>query len=190
MATTDAPAVKAKVLEPVAVEPVGAVVASAHDDIGSASKRLPVVKFLNRGSYEHMSKDMLVDVICQRDDELRQHRRLLQNQGRAFQRYQSKAVVPASTDDALQIAYNGPAEKTLSFRGTLALGIRKAFTNGAAKDLALVLMEDISRQTIVRSEVELGAACIASCRGWISSSMQAARDLASSAVLALCVMVL
>ena len=54
--------------------------------------------------------------------------------------------------------------KQLSLQGTLALAIRRNFSNCATADIGAVLLEDISRFTVSRAEGRAGAALAASAR--------------------------
>ena len=52
----------------------------------------------------------------------------------------------------------------LTPQGTIALALRRNLTNCAAQDLGLVLLQDTSKSTVLRSECKVGAALVADSR--------------------------
>ena len=54
--------------------------------------------------------------------------------------------------------------KQLTVKGTFCLAIRRNFSNVATADIGALLLEDISRFTVVRSECKAGNALVASAR--------------------------
>ena len=54
--------------------------------------------------------------------------------------------------------------KRLTLQGTLALAIRRNFSNISTEDIGAVLLKDLSRFTVTRAEVRAGTALVASSR--------------------------
>ena len=127
---------------------------------------------------------MLVELITHRDEQIRQQRIVIKADRQRLTRTMivERPNPGPDTNADFQIARHGAKDGWLSVQGSFALGLRKSFGNGAAKDLGLVIAEDISRQTVVRCEIELAAAHISSYRRWIASSMAALRDSLDSMV--------
>ena len=63
----------------------------------------------------------------------------------------------------------------LTPQGSLALGIRKNFSNIASGDLGITLCDDISRWTVVRNEIRVAACMIAG--SWMLALMAAKLQL-------------
>ena len=76
---------------------------------------------------------------------------------------------PDSDDKSLLDIKRTKAGKQLTLEGSFAVGIRRNFSNIATADLGAVLLEDISRFTVVRSECRTGSALIASARMWFAA---------------------
>ena len=66
----------------------------------------------------------------------------------------------------------GGQGKRLTLSGTIALAIRRNFGNCATADIGAMLLQDISRYTVTRSESRAGTALIASSRIFFHSMYQ------------------
>lgn len=88
----------------------------------------------------------------------------------ALQRTQAKLVEKENAEDdyaclEIQRARKGKG-KHLTLQGSFALAIRRNLSNIATADIGAVLLQDISRYTVTRSECRAGNSLVASARLW------------------------
>eukprot|EP00969_Alexandrium_andersonii_P340699 15059006-Alexandrium_andersonii.AAC.1 len=79
----------------------------------------------------------------------------------AKQRNTLAQVVPQAQPgqpQALAIAWKGKCNRYLSLRGSFALATRRNLGNVAARDLGCTILENVSRQTVIRCEINFQAA--------------------------------
>jgi hypothetical protein len=125
------------------------------------------VRLLDERAYCDMTHDDLVKLLITRDHLVQTYRQKLNLSTKTLTRC-NKALDNASQDltpvkdvnSNFQVQRRGV--KRLSPKGVLALAIRRQFANSAAKTFGLVLLDDISGQTLCRAELELAASWIAS----------------------------
>ena len=152
---------------------VGAIVAvSAVADTLPSENTTLRHRPLPRRSYEAMDKEMLVDLLCHRDQYIATLREELSIMRRRSAK-QSDTEHPGALRDAendlnsdFQITRRGQKQEHFSLQGQLAIAIRRNLTNLAAKDLGACILTDISQQSVVRFELLLEACHIASCRAF------------------------
>lgn len=128
--------------------------------------------------YNDLSKDDLVLLLTEKDRKLaqkeatiielkRKHRAALQ-----AVRRKRKTLKKARTgtrddhDNALNIVRIG--KRKLAPRGRIAVALRRNLTNIAAYQIGVALMEDISKDTVARAEIQAAAALIASTRAFFN----------------------
>ena len=87
-------------------------------------------------------------------------------------------VVPAMLGPLLDVRLIGAY---FSAQSSLSLAVRSIFSNTAARDLGATLLEDISRNNVVRSQLQLGGALAASFRTYVRSYDAAIRESADGA---------
>lgn len=93
---------------------------------------------------------------------LRLTRQALKRSEAKRQRLVEALNAPPQTDAEFDIERRGKTQKLLSSRGVISLGIRRSLSNCSATDLGRVLLTDLHRHVVVRSEV-IAAAALAIC---------------------------
>ena len=69
-------------------------------------------------------------------------------------------ATPNTIEQDFALQRRGRSHKMLSPKGALALALRRNMGNCGASDLGGVLLDDVSRQTVVRSELVLGSCLV------------------------------
>ena len=146
----------------------------------------------NQNAYRHLSQEDLISVVCERDDEIRTLKMKLKKAQILKWKLQQKndaanELVVASSqtnnnnnDEKLAIVRKAPhAERSiLTGSGTYALAIRRNFSSIATTDLAIVLLDTMSKDTVIRAEIKTAAAILGSAFGyWDNEKLVANADV-------------
>jgi hypothetical protein len=117
--------------------------------------RLPA----NESHYEQLSTEALVDTCRTYANTIRSLRvELNATKRQLFHNHAPDAVaarLPTQTQATIDflVAYRGSTNTRLTTKSSIALAIRRNFANVAARDVAAVLLEDISGKTVIRHEL-------------------------------------
>eukprot|EP00972_Heterocapsa_arctica_P114806 16444421-Heterocapsa_arctica.AAC.1 len=119
-----------------------------------------------REQYAGLDKDMLIEVLLQRDSMIRDLRTTTNSSKRSLRRKSDKLamVQHAAPSDDMDQLFRVTRKKggRLTDQGCLALAMRQAMSGGGAARLGASLLEDVSQQTVNRSELLLAASLICS----------------------------
>lgn len=118
---------------------------------------------------EVANKDHCIGEIRQERKQLKQQLRRLQSKlsaatsGDGDRGVKKRKCLDPDHDSCLQLKTT-KSGKRLTLQGTLALAIRRNFSNISTEDIGAVLLKDLSRFTVTRAEVRAGTALVASSR--------------------------
>eukprot|EP00969_Alexandrium_andersonii_P238024 10506014-Alexandrium_andersonii.AAC.1 len=122
--------------------------------------------------FESMSKEQLVVVATRTTGKVESLQKRLKVVQRA--RTRANAVVQKLKAELALAKSGGPdadfrlarIHTRFTVRGTCAVGLRRNMGNTAAADMGRMLLDDMSGQTVCRSECATGAALVASARNF------------------------
>ena len=140
---------------------------------------------LSEDDYRHMSAARMSVVAGQCSRELRKalakakasqatskglKRKLTTNEGKFDKKIKKleERLASISSVSTLEVATKGKSGKRLTTLASIAVGLRRNFSNIAAGDFGAVILRDISANTVIRSEIKC-AASIAMDMRWFSS---------------------
>jgi hypothetical protein len=125
-----------------------------------------------------MSQDTLVSLCVAKDTrllEMEEQERMLRKK---LRRMECQALAPqdqaAMVDADFRIERRG--SKRLSVKGTLALAIRKNMANVGGADLGAVILEDLGKKAVYKSEMDLAGSFIAAFRSFHETCEEDMKD--------------
>jgi hypothetical protein len=139
--------------------------------VGGEVQRALRVNLGTAESYKGMSHEALVCLLLSRDETIRSFRQIVHDQRQKIRRVEKRLVVSEAAEDPdAQFRITRLGTVRLTHDGNLALGMRQLLHHGGAGSLGLCLLEDISRNTVIRSELALTTA-------WMAGRRQFAEEL-------------
>ena len=127
--------------------------------------------------YRHHDRDGLLHVLVKRDEAVEDLKARLRNLQQKNRRLGSRA--DRLEQRMVEIKQNGDADagvgslvvhhtpnKKMSVQSLLALGLRRNLGNAAATDLGPLILSDVSKQMVLRSEIITAASLCSYAREW------------------------
>lgn len=128
-------------------------------------------------SYQRFNKQALVELICQRDQLIRQFRketyasnRDKKRQSDKFAKQLATTTTNASDNDPLFDIVRKKVSR-LTSSSVISVAIRRCASNLAARRTGVALMNDVSHQTVCRCEIDTGACLTQMYRTWFTEEL-------------------
>ena len=135
--------------------------------------------------YRHLSQETLVSVLCDRDAEIKTLKVKLQKTQKQKWRLEQKldatseqvvALSKTKDDEKLAIVRKATHAERSHITGcaTFALAIGRNFSSIATTDLGIVLLDTMSKDTVIRAEIKTAAAILGSTFSYWEHELQVA----------------
>ena len=134
----------------------------------------------DRSVYERLDCVAAADCLVARDECIKRLRAENTTLTRKLERFEHAALVPVTTSPNDLFLITKVGEKWLTPHGAMALAIRRNCANLSATNTGIVMLEDMSTNTIIKAELQCAAAIIVSMRRFNDSMNVAMEDLSLS----------